>query len=186
MKGVRSRRLGTLIVWSILRSKRQFSIPEVVDLAKKSDVSRMFVYRYCQGLNRAGYIIPTPDKGIYKLEKVTGVAPPLVDHKGEVFDPNLNPPDGVTRMWLAMCVLKQFTLKDLIQCAEVKDGQARIYLSYLSRSGFLQVVSSHQRNQEANYLLLRNTGPLPPIEIRRGSFLLDQNTKKLYEVKEKK
>lgn len=82
-------------------------------------------------------------------------------------------------MWTAIRIQKRFAAKDIYAALaasrpdlSVADVQA--YCTTLTRAGYLRAVRKARRDIPARYLLVRDTGPLPPVE-QRLPVVIDTN-----------
>lgn len=87
-------------------------------------------------------------------------------------------PEG--RIWSAMRIARIFTPVDLAATLSGIDHgiSAEIiqkYCSNLAHYGYLRVLCKASRKSPARYQLIRNSGPLPPVQ-KRLSVLIDPNT----------
>jgi hypothetical protein len=88
--------------------------------------------------------------------------------------------DPLPVMWAVMRGLVTFSVPDLLahippERAIVTEAEAKRYVSVLLKAGYLQVRRKAVPGvREAIYRLIRNTGPLPPVE-RRTMIVQDPN-----------
>lgn len=83
------------------------------------------------------------------------------------------------RAWQSMRMLRRFTVPDLVATAEVRNDNAGNYVRALLDAGFLRVVKPKREGVKGGhpiYLLVRNTGPKPPLVRGHGRTVWDANT----------
>lgn len=84
------------------------------------------------------------------------------------------------RLWTAMRILRVFTPQDLEASLfgtgdAIRQSQIQSYCSLLSRAGFLRVLQKAiPKKRVARYQLVRNPGPLPPVQ-KRVTVVFDPN-----------
>lgn len=95
------------------------------------------------------------------------------------------------RLWRAMRAMNKFGLEDLLLRAASGDecdaaNNATKYIGALERAGYLLRLR-HRLPGEAltspgfpRWILVRNTGPRPPVWSRKSARVVDSNTKKTY------
>ena len=87
------------------------------------------------------------------------------------------------QIWLAMCGLKDFDFRDLMQNAsiEIPEATARDYCKRLLAAGYLRVLTKADPHQGriARYRLIRSSGPRAP-QVQRVRQVYDPNTGDVY------
>lgn len=116
-----------------------------------------------------GCIRPTKQ---YRLERDCGVEAPRVRRDGTKVTQGI----GREQLWETMRSLEVFTARDLHIFAStdehsVAEGEAKTYCRLLAKAGYL-------RRSGDRYLLLRRTGPKPPM-IQRTKQVYDPNLKQV-------
>jgi IclR helix-turn-helix domain len=91
------------------------------------------------------------------------------------------------RFWRAMRMMRRFTVADLAQMAAGPEGRdprsgAKHYVKALERAGFLRRLPG-PRNRAGTWMLVRNSGPRPPVLNKRETALHDPNTGESYELR---
>ena len=94
------------------------------------------------------------------------------------------------QMWTAMRGLRQFTAQELALAAstdtvQVKEKAAREYLLGLCRAGYVAALAKTGRNGARLHWKLmpaRNTGPLSPSLMKRGTVVYDRNLNRFVNV----
>lgn len=94
-------------------------------------------------------------------------------------------------MWRTMRILKEFSAKDLAiqastETVKVAEGEAKTYVHYLHKAGYLVIVSPHRSGNRsmtgklARYRLIisKFSGPKPPV-IQRIKQVFDPNAGKV-------
>ncbi|MBW4708657.1 hypothetical protein KX928_12765 [Roseobacter sp. YSTF-M11] len=91
-------------------------------------------------------------------------------------------------MWTAIRVLRQFTSQDIVASLAATDGpvsdaEAQKFCSALLSAQYLKVIQKARPSQArpARYLLIRDSGPLPP-NIRRMQVVVDTNEDRVVHV----
>lgn len=99
--------------------------------------------------------------------------------------PNSRAGKNRQNIWLTMRVLRNFELKDLMIAAEAKAPAVRRYLNQLKKINYIRRYSNvpATKNVKTRYILIKNTGPLAPIE-RTGIGMWDPNTEQLITFKQ--
>lgn len=178
-------------VWAVIRQAKTFT---VTDLCKEIDLSRDAIRDYVRCLEKAGIVEREP------LDE-TSIGQALIFHLVPEHDPGPEAPrvrkDGseVTQgrgreaMWAVMKALKTFTALDVAVTASndqymVALSEAKHYIGYLSKSGYLAVITpgkpggTKTPGKLARYRFIRNTGPKPPM-VQKCAQVWDPNLKKV-------
>lgn len=85
---------------------------------------------------------------------------------------------GKDKVWQAMRIMRVFTAAELSTVTEVFLDSVERYLVALRKAGFVRISVKHvpgQKGSADRYVLVRNTGPLSPIQHNRGG-VTDRNT----------
>jgi hypothetical protein len=86
-------------------------------------------------------------------------------------------------LWAAMRIMREFTAGDIVAVCEIdKRASVQTYISQLRRAGFVSVAreGNRGRHEQKIFRIVRNTGPLPPALIARGTAMFDPNTEQEY------
>lgn len=164
-------------MWTAIKKcAGSFTIADIVDATK---MNRSTVYDYLRGLTEAGHLEYTPvtqgQPGQWQLIHDTGFHAPRVRRDGKTVTSG----EVSGQLWLAMCHLKDFDFRDLMQSAsiEIAESAAKDYCSNLLAAGYFRVLkkANPAKGQIARYRLIRNTGPKAP-QIQRVKRVFDPNT----------
>jgi len=163
-------------IWKKIRALKTFCMGDL----KRLKLYSSSVERYVQALMLANYLsrwwVAAVGKqpGWYRYELVKDAAEsPRVKADGT----EATSWDGRKALWKSMRILRSFTVTDLVMCASVPghhvaEGEARTYVSYLARAGYLK------RLEAGSFRLVRYTGPKAPM-IQRVKQVWDPNLKKV-------
>lgn len=82
-------------------------------------------------------------------------------------------------MWQAIRIQKRFTAQDIhvalaTSRPDITVRSAQDYCTMLTRAGYLRATQKARKDRPARYLLIRDTGPLPPVE-KRLPVVIDGN-----------
>ncbi len=172
-------------IWMAVRQEKVFTVREICRVVNTRSasgqkyVTNAYAREYLLALTRAGIL--SVEKGqqigepnIYTLTRDMGVRAPRARKDG-----SLLPDSGRTRMWKALRVLKEFSVRELVHAASVEGAviahnEAKTYCSWLVRGGYLI------RTESKRYRFIpgRDTGPRAP-QILRIKQLYDTNTGKV-------
>ncbi|MFE3838855.1 helix-turn-helix domain-containing protein [Pseudogemmobacter sonorensis] len=155
----------------------------VTAIAKQTRFNRSTVMRYLKALTEAGhleYLEPPPGRpGAWKLIRDVGHHAPRVRADGS----RVTLGEVVGQLWLAMCGLKDFDFRDLMQNAsiEIPESTAKDYCKRLLAAGYLRVLTKADpaRGRIARYRLIRPSGPKAP-QVQRVRQVYDPNTGAIY------
>jgi len=163
-------------VWEALRAVREADLGE---LSRHSMQPLSLVKDYMLALRKAGiveaiYQTIGPQgrlRTVYRLVKDLGLEAPRVRKDG-----TLIPTSGRQRMWRAMDILKEFSLRDLVATASLPEApispaEAEYYCKWLAKGGYLRPTG------QGRYMVIpaMRHGPRSPL-IQRVRRLLDPNT----------
>lgn len=180
---------GRPAIWASLRALHGAGRAVTVrELEKISYVSRRTVASYVQALVAAGFARALPPVrewgGVrYILAGEPGAVPPRVQPSGEPVTQG----SGRDRLWRSAKMLRVFTAPDLalaasIQGAPVRLHEARTYLGFLHRAGYLMVhtpaCTAPRGHCRTTYRFLKNTGPLAPM-VTRSRAVWDPNLQRI-------
>lgn len=171
---------GRDLVWAAIRESRTFVVDDLVALTR---IKRGAVDDYVQALVKAGILAksgtrPSPlgntgafPRAEYSLMRDMGLDTPRVRKDG-----TLLPTPGRQRMWRAMGILKQFSVRDLVATASLPEAsisphEARYYCRWLARAGYLHAAGPDRWT----IVPAMRRGPRAP-QIQRIRRLLDPNT----------
>lgn len=180
---------GRPAIWASLRAlhgaERAVTVREIERI---SYVSRRTVATYVQALVAAGlaHVLP-PERergGVrYILAGAPAVEPPRVQPTGEPVTQG----SGRDRLWRSAKMLRVFTAPELalaasIEGAPVRLHEARTYLGFLHRAGYLTVhapaCTAPRLHRRTTYRFLKNTGPLAPM-VTRSRAVWDPNLQQI-------
>lgn len=169
------------LAWDVMRELRTFTVD---DLCKRTGVKRGSVNDYVRALVKAGIVVrsgerPAPQGNAGSFPRteyaVVGVAIPLEAPRVRK-DGTLLPVPGRQRMWRAMGILKEFSVRDLASTASLPEAgishlEAEYYCKWLARGGYLRASGA------GRYMAVptMRRGPRAP-QIQRIRRLLDPNT----------
>ncbi|OEU69170.1 MAG: hypothetical protein BA863_03525 [Desulfovibrio sp. S3730MH75] len=151
---------------------------------RKTNSTKVAVREYMGRLLKAGFIdvVSCEVDGIitrnyYRIAKRSRFAP-RVQKDGTIL-----PPTKRDVMWRTMRMNKQFRPKDLVIWGslpetELKLNDVKDYVKHLFKAGYLKTVGKPANNISPTYLLVKNTGPLPP-KIQRVKQVYDPNLKQV-------
>lgn len=157
----------------------------VTQVAAHARVGRATTLTYIRGLTAAGILsVSAPPPGqaaVYTLERDTGVRTPRVRRDGGPVTQGL----ARDRMWATAKILGSFSARDLALAASTEDfavseADAKSYVHYLHKGGYLALVSAAGRHVQATYRFLRSadSGPQPP-QVQRVRQVWDPNLQKV-------
>ena len=157
----------------------------VTELVRQTRLNRSTVTRYLKALTEAGHLehveAPVGHASAWKLIRDTGHHAPRVRADGS----KVTNGEITGQIWTAMCGLKDFDFRDLIQNAsiEIPESTAKDYCKRLLSAGYLRVLSKADPAQAriARYRLIRPSGPRAP-QVQRIRQVYDPNTGDVYPV----
>ena len=156
----------------------------VSDIATAIGAPQKSVRDYLGCLAAGGYVDHTPaevrgQSGTFKLLRDTGHHAPRLRPDGRPVQQG----KASEQLWRSMCILKQFTYRDLMETATVPipEGTAKAYCRTLLATGYLRVLRKAEpgRGQIALYALVRQSGPKSP-QVQRVKRVFDPNTGDVY------
>ena len=169
-------------VWQAIRRRTDtFTVSQIHD-ATGAAVKTIRDYLLC--LAAGGYVEHTAPEApgqpaFFKMLRDTGHHAPRLRPDGSPVQ------QGKTneQLWTSMCVLKQFTYRDLMDTATVPvpEQTAKTYCRLLLATGYLKVLrkADPSKGQAALYRLIRNSGPRSP-QVQRVKQVFDPNTGKVH------
>ena len=173
-------------IWAAIRAfgtGDPFSVAEVMVLSEQRADTTL---SYLRGLTAAGYLTagaPRPlmqrrEFSRFKLVRDIGVEAPRVDADGKTITQGI----GREQLWRAMRILKTFDCVALAAAASTQAHQvavqeAKSYVKFLARAGYLQLVEKSAGPIAARYRFVRarDTGPRAPL-VARDKSVMDGNT----------
>lgn len=172
---------GRQEMWTALKTT-----PEAITVtavAKATGVHRSTVLRYLRALTAGGYLAANPAAaglaGSWTLVKNVGHHAPRVRMDGSPVTQG----EITNQLWLAMCGLKDFDFRDLMQNAsiEIPEATAKDYCKRLLAAGYLRVLVKADPHSAriARYRLIRSSGPRAP-QVQRVRQIYDPNTGAVY------
>ena len=162
-------------IWGYINSRDKFSYAE---LEAHFPIPRYTIRTLVRQMKRMGCIRVAQTKGnrvYYTAKSVINEIENKVQKRSS--------PEGA--MWTAIRMLGPYTAED-VACSlsgtdlNLSQQQVKTYMQRLLSAGYLRVVrrATPDRGREAVYLLINDTGPLPPI-IRRKRVIIDQNEERV-------
>ncbi|MFW5499619.1 MULTISPECIES: hypothetical protein [unclassified Maridesulfovibrio] len=156
---------------------------------RKTNSSKAVIKEYMGRLLKAGFleVVRSEKEGIitrhfYSIAKRSRFAP-KVDRDGKLL-----PPSKRDHMWRTMRMNKNFTIRELVALAStdevvIKPADAKDYIKHLSHAGYVKNIG--KKGNAFKFLLIQNTGPLPP-KIQRIKQVFDPNLNKVVWTPEEK
>lgn len=172
---------GRQAMWLALKK-----VPEqitVSELVKRTGLNRSTVTRYLKALTEAGHLQyvepPVGFAASWRLINDTGHHAPRVRADGS----KVTQGEVTGQLWLAMCGLRDFDFRDLMQNAsiDIPEATAKDYCKRLLAAGYLRVLTKADpsRARIARYRLIRASGPKAP-QVQRVRQIYDPNTGTVY------
>ena len=168
--------------WSTMRDLGRFT---TADIHGSSNANKACVQDFMRRLVKAGIIAEagrqdTTGDMIFAIVKDLGPEAPAVRRDGSLAQ---RPGVGNEQMWRAMKMLSTFTARELAIAAStddvtVKERTAGAYITHLHRVGYLSLAAAATHKGQAQYRLIKRTGPLAPM-IQRTSFVWDPNLREV-------
>jgi hypothetical protein len=169
-------------VWDALSALRTFKVDDLAGRPKGASrigLTRLLVQDYVSGWLHGGHLrrVGTDAQWHPIYERVTesAEAPSLPKRRsGQLSEAQAQ------AIWTAARLMKVFDTVDLSACASTGDvyvtqDDARMFCRMLLTAGYLRVVQMARPNvRAARYKLLRDTGPLAPLE-KRVRAVIDPN-----------
>ena len=163
--------------------KRRPELITVAEISAATSIHRSSVLRYLQALTAGGYLVVSPappgHAASWSLVQDIGHHAPRVRRDGS----HVTHGDNTGQLWQAMCGLKDFDFRDLLQSSsiEIPEATARDYCKRLLAAGYLRVLTKADPHQGriARYRLIRASGPRAP-QIQRVRQVYDPNTGDVY------
>lgn len=157
----------------------------VTDIVRQVRLARSTVARYLKALTEAGHLeyldAAAGQASAWKLIGDVGYHAPRLRADGS----KVTQGEVTAQLWLAMCGLKDFDFRDLVQSAsiEIPEATAKDYCKRLLGAGYLRVLvkADPHRGRIARYRLVRPSGPRAP-QVQRVRQVYDPNTGAVYPV----
>lgn len=88
------------------------------------------------------------------------------------------------KLWYAMRTLRSFRISELIAVAEAPNRDSvQTFVGQLRRAGYIHPRHLNRgAHQETIFTLVRNSGPLCPAVMKRGTAVWDYNTETEYSI----
>ena len=151
------------LVWEAMHRRRRFTVKDIVS---DTQVPRRAVTAYAGKLVAAGQL-----RRINLTETEQGLVYELVGRPHPADEGQRSPE---CRVWVAARILGHFSL-DLIACtAEVDAAQARRYLAYLEKAGYVRITRRGRKVESYTFIPARYSGPKPP-QVQRITQVFDAN-----------
>lgn len=155
----------------------------VSGIAKVTKLHRSTVTRYLKALTEGGYLrandAPLGHALSWELINDVGHHAPRVRADGT----KVTQGEVYGQLWVAMCALRDFDFRDLIQNAsiEIMESTSRDYCKRLLAAGYLKVLTKADPScgRIARYRLIRSSGPKAP-QVQRVRQVYDPNTGDVY------
>ncbi len=171
--------------WKVMNDldcEEGFSLDEVYN---QTNAPKPTIKEFFTRIIKAGFINvvrsehdgPIIKRNYYRIAKRSRFAPKVRK------DGTICPPTKRDVLWRTMRMNKRFTPKELVIWAslpetEIKLNDAKDYIKNLYKAGYLKTVGKTAGNVSPTYLLVKDTGPLPP-KIQRVKQVYDQNLKQV-------
>lgn len=81
------------------------------------------------------------------------------------------------KAWTLMRILQKFTMSDIIELADIKKENIRVFFRFLLRAKFIR------KKKDGTFFLLRNDGPAVPVVLLKEKLVYEPNTKKYFDEK---
>lgn len=179
---------GRQVIWEAIRRLRRFRLDE---LEHATRIREATLKTYLLGLTNAGYLRridaeqPAAEARYqaahWELVRDVGIEAPRVRRDGAEVTQGL----GREQLWRTMRIIGEFNYRELAVQASteahpVAPGEAKHYVGYLFRAGYLACTQPATAQTIARYRLLpsRYTGPQPP-QIQRVHQVWDPNLSKV-------
>lgn len=180
-------------IWAAVRALKRFTFADIGDYVVKHAPAEARVRRideatiktYVESLVNGGFvgrIVLTPKReryqqALFNLVHDCGVHAPRLTKSGEPVTQGA----GRLAMWRVMRRLRRFTRAELAAKASTEGNQvavedARTYVHYLVKAGYLAIVTLGRPNHPEVYAFIasRDSGPLAP-QIQRVRHVYDPN-----------
>lgn len=169
------------MIWAVIRELKTFTIRNLEDRTK---IAPRTITSYLQALEKAEIInknvVYATGRGClrtneYKLLKDLGVNAPVVNKSGSLIEDSHQ-----SRIWRAVRILKNFTLRDIVATASQDDdpvtmASAEQYLNFLKKAGYL---SKKNKEKVFHLVLSMNKGIQAP-QVQRIRQIYDPNIDKV-------
>lgn len=155
-----------------------------------TNASQATVADYIKRLRRGGFLsviqeeptgVGNSKRNYYHITKMRREAPRLRKDGTEC------PPTKRESMWRTMRMIGKFSCNDLVVTASpetpIKLQDAKDYCKRLHKAGYLRCIELAKRGKTAVYILIKNTGPKPPM-VQRTKTIFDPNLNKVVLSKE--
>lgn len=165
------------MIWAVIRELKNFTVRNIEDRTK---ILPRTITSYLQSLEKAQIIskkvVYAEGRGclrtnVYNLKKDLGVNAPVVNKNGSLIEDSHQ-----SRIWRAIRILKNFTLKDIVATASQDDDPVSLtatdqYLNYLKKAGYL----SKKNNEKVFHLNLTMNKGIQAPQIQRIRQIYDPN-----------
>jgi predicted ArsR family transcriptional regulator len=180
IRALRSLPTGQDAVWGVLRATSRCQPMTVHAIAKAARADARTTRSYLERLAAAGVVT------VEKAEPVTFRLARDLGRETPRFRPDGSPVPLVTarqQIWNALKVHRSGTAEEIAQMASVGIGVAQVdvvdarhYLGYLQRAGYLAVAAGGQAGRKGRsvFRLVKDTGPEAP-KIQRARTVFDVN-----------
>ena len=176
-KKIKNLKPGRDGIWQVIRTLKSFTVQDIQNYV---DMDHTSIRTYLSQLEAGGFLTsnsPEPfQKKIFELVKDNGYHRPVLKADGNPKKPSAN-----QRMWMCMKALKKFSYLDVSITAEVPKYNAKTYLSFLNRAGYVGVFKEAQPPISPGVYIFKasnDTGPKAP-QIRKDKSVYDQNLHKV-------
>lgn len=174
---------GRQFIWDEIQKfgGRPFSRAEI---NKATMLPTRTVSSYLQCLTAGGYLERDDSGETYRWRQLQA------SHHAPRLRPDGTPAAvqgaGTANLWRSMRMLGQFNSRELAahsttETVQVSEETAKSYVHLLLACGYLRVVrcAAPNKQRQAVYRLIRNSGPLPP-QVQRVKRIYDANTGTVY------
>ncbi len=164
-------------IWDAIRVLRVFDYSSIEDRCPR--MPERTIEGYVRSLEKAGYVRRVTAHGRhsrarFELARDVGVEAPRLSKEGKPVD------QGAKRLalWRAMKILKHFNATELQAAAgaTVALADAKSYVHYLAKAGYLALVRKGDPHRHAQYRFIpaRDSGPRAPM-VQRVKHVYDPN-----------
>lgn len=173
---------GQAHVWGVIMTLGDKGDMTLNDIHGQTNASRDTVREYVIRLVKGGCLesLPPDQPGqevFYRLVRRSRDYPRLRKDGTEC------PPTKRESMWRTMRMIKRFDYRELGVSASteetpIKEQDAKDYCKHLFKAGYLKVITKATPTSPHRYLLVKDTGPKPPM-IQRVKQVYDPNIKQV-------
>ncbi|MGF1727180.1 hypothetical protein [Photobacterium nomapromontoriensis] len=168
--------------WKVMRDLNVFTVR---DVAVKAEVPKQNISNFVQQLIKNNFVINISKGRPYQFQVINSQGVLFGSGSAKTTKTRLPANRPRQKMWLTLRVLRKFRLSDLMMATEVGRSTASKFVNRLIQAGYVRKISPSKPRlgDGAVFLLVRDTGPLAPIE-RSKKGMWDPNEDKLFKNKE--